>query len=252
VRLLAALIAALIVVGACGRVSFDPLGPRDADNAGEAADASRLGVGLRLWLEMETDPGTGPIIDSAANHAVACNGACPTIVAGVRGKAYQFASEQLVVTYRNDLDTTNSFSAAIWMRLDNYAAPCCSCGFAKPVGTADYDTFAMCVDSASHTTYINTDMITGFQGLAGPVMPLGEWHHVTLSWDKVTKRLYFDGSLQASTSPITFASDGNDIRIGADNGNAMAADFHWSGALDDVRFYDRALSPDEVAQLAAP
>ena len=73
-----------------------------------------------------------------------------------------------------------------------------------------------------------------------------EWHHVGLSYDGATVRLYADGVEVASgarawNTTITVARIGRQVN--------EAPEF-WDGRIDDVRLYNQALSQGEMAGLA--
>jgi hypothetical protein len=92
----------------------------------------------------------------------------------------------------------------------------------------------------------------GSSGLSAPIPSLGVWHHVVGTWDGATMRLYVDGAEVASRA---FAGpnqyDSSPVVIGADNDNAdNLPDDGWDGLIDDVRIYNRALTQDEIRELA--
>ncbi|UCF16885.1 MAG: LamG domain-containing protein, partial [Phycisphaerales bacterium] len=71
------------------------------------------------------------------------------------------------------------------------------------------------------------------------------WHHICLTYDGTTARLYADGILVASEAktwdlPLSRAHIGRQVN--------NAAEF-WNGLVDDVRIYSRVLTPDEIAQV---
>ena len=72
------------------------------------------------------------------------------------------------------------------------------------------------------------------------------WHHICLTYDGSTARLYADGIEVASASK-TWNLALNRAHIGRQVNNA--AEF-WDGTIDDVRIYDYALSPAEIRKLA--
>jgi len=76
----------------------------------------------------------------------------------------------------------------------------------------------------------------------------GHWHLVTATYDGSFQRLYVDAILMNS-SPITgnITSNSNATLIGRDT--TSATNFNFSGSLDDVRIYNRALSASEISQL---
>ena len=69
----------------------------------------------------------------------------------------------------------------------------------------------------------------------------GAWHRVGLVWDGANRMLYADDVLVASdTQPKLAGSDGS-LVIGC--GAYMVPDTHWTGLIDDIRIYNRAVKP---------
>jgi len=69
------------------------------------------------------------------------------------------------------------------------------------------------------------------------------WHRVGVVWDGAHRYLYLDGTEVAKdTSPFStgFRSDGG-LYFGT--GNNLDAGSFWSGLIDDVRIYNRAVTP---------
>ena len=79
----------------------------------------------------------------------------------------------------------------------------------------------------------------------------GQWHHVGLVYDldSLHRRLYVDGILVAEDPTIVSGvpSDGG-LHIGASND--LDAGTFFFGLIDDIRIYNVALNPDEIASLA--
>jgi hypothetical protein len=75
---------------------------------------------------------------------------------------------------------------------------------------------------------------------------IGVWHHVTLTYDGATARLYADG-IEVASAVKAWSLVRSRARIGQ-----QVNEFNefWDGAVDDVRIYNHALSPEEVAGLA--
>jgi hypothetical protein len=82
----------------------------------------------------------------------------------------------------------------------------------------------------------------------------GGWHHVavtvqenaTISYPDVI--LYLDGTDDTrptiNTDPVFDLTAAEDVRIGS---RPAGNDRFFMGQIDDVRIYDRALSPEEIA-----
>ncbi len=80
-----------------------------------------------------------------------------------------------------------------------------------------------------------------------PVLPIDEWTHVAVTFDGTTARLYVDAQMTGEGA-FTFGSDPEAaVVFGASQGNGENP---FNGALDEVRIYDRALSPFEINHLA--
>ena len=75
------------------------------------------------------------------------------------------------------------------------------------------------------------------------------WHHVLYTYDGTTHRLYVDGTSAGSSNQGGFSGTVGHAFVGcyddAELGNEM-----YVGQLDDVRIYDRVLTPAEIARLA--
>ncbi|MFC6086848.1 LamG-like jellyroll fold domain-containing protein [Sphaerisporangium aureirubrum] len=74
-------------------------------------------------------------------------------------------------------------------------------------------------------------------------LPLDTWSHIATTYDGTKLRFYVDGDL-AAESDLTgsLREDGGPFRIG---GNSVWGE-HFSGAVDEVRVYDRALPEAEI------
>jgi hypothetical protein len=236
----------------------DPVGSApdasgDADAAIDAPDAAipPIPAGASLRLQMETDPAV-MIIDAAGGHTVSCStGSCPSRVPGKHGNGYQFSSHQLRVSYAADLDPSLGYTVSAWVRLDDYPI-LFACSVCKPWGGvgSDSDSYCMCVNGATMKDYFYS---TGPGPLSddassATVFPRAAWHHLAMTWDAQTqiKTGYVDGRVVA-TSTVAISFDTDDLVIGADN---LPANYFWTGAIDDVVVYSRALACNELAQLA--
>ena len=74
-----------------------------------------------------------------------------------------------------------------------------------------------------------------------------EWHHIGLTYDGTMARLYADGIEVVASVKTGWNLVPNRAHIGRQVNDI--AEF-WDGAVDEVRLYDTALSPEEIAWLA--
>ena len=71
----------------------------------------------------------------------------------------------------------------------------------------------------------------------------GEWHRVGLTWDGSTRTLFADGVEVAKGTQSTLAGSGGGLYIGAGSAGRGEPGSFWSGLIDDIKIYDRALTP---------
>ncbi len=69
----------------------------------------------------------------------------------------------------------------------------------------------------------------------------GQWHRVGLAWDGANRILYVDDAEVARDSQGAPMVSAGGFYIGA--GSALAPGSFWSGLIDDVRLYSRAVQP---------
>jgi hypothetical protein len=69
------------------------------------------------------------------------------------------------------------------------------------------------------------------------------WHHVAVTYDGATLKLYLDGQLEGSkaTSVLNTTLDANGLTIGLRPGVSV-----WNGKLDEVQIFNRALTQAEI------
>lgn len=85
----------------------------------------------------------------------------------------------------------------------------------------------------------------GFGGPTSPIVfgsshvPDNQWHHLVGTYSNASWKMYIDSVVKSSSSTTAITQSSADIFIGK----------NFNGKIDDIRFYDRALSPLEVQQL---
>ena len=77
--------------------------------------------------------------------------------------------------------------------------------------------------------------------LSQTVITDGNWHRIGFVWDGSQRMLYVDDiEVATDTQNLLTGSDGG-LHIGA--GKNLEPSSFWSGLIDDVRIYDRAVTP---------
>lgn len=75
-----------------------------------------------------------------------------------------------------------------------------------------------------------------------------QWHHIVFVWTGSSGSAYVDGAVETLTGTLTKTTQNgvNRCDIGSFEGIAGTG---WTGGIDDVRVYSRALTADEAAML---
>jgi hypothetical protein len=87
-------------------------------------------------------------------------------------------------------------------------------------------------------------------GVDTGLIDLDVWTHVAAVWDGVTMKLYKNGAEVASLDKGGTLSTNPDANVAIGNQPVGTDSRPWDGQIDDVRLYDRGLSPEEVLELA--
>jgi hypothetical protein len=140
-----------------------------------------------------------------------------------------------------------AFTLSFWARLNNPSGSLQG-GIAKGYifGSPSEYSYKMDFDSGYVWPAITNTSDTAF-GTNGPIGD-GNWHMWSMTVGDGILCMYRDGTPGGScsyTGPIDYEKSRNNFIIGArDNGL-----YSFDGKIDDVRFYDRALTPEEIQQL---
>ena len=77
----------------------------------------------------------------------------------------------------------------------------------------------------------------------------GQWHHIAVSFDGTTSRLYLDGVFEASSIPAALSSSTSPMYVGRSD-NFSTINEEWDGLIDELRIYNRVMAADEIQQHA--
>ena len=83
----------------------------------------------------------------------------------------------------------------------------------------------------------------GYPLISESVITDDDWHHIGFAWDGARRRLYVDYAevIRDGNALAGLESADGGLYFGAAK-TLTAAEF-WSGLIDDVRIYDRAITP---------
>lgn len=78
----------------------------------------------------------------------------------------------------------------------------------------------------------------------------GKWHHVAATYDGSTISIYVDGVLDTSTNATgTIVGNDQPIDIGSDSQPPPGHNYTFTGELDEVSIYNRALTSCEIQEI---
>lgn len=96
-----------------------------------------------------------------------------------------------------------------------------------------------------YSTY--AEVYFGGQNVTGPTLTAGEWVHLVAIAGNGRVKIYKNGTQTTDTALTGTIDGGSSILALASNSSPGS---YFGGNMDDVRVYNRALSPDEVKQLS--
>ncbi len=220
---------------------------READGSGSDAPDLPPGTpgltGLAYW---PADEGSGTVAADQVGDADLTLRPGASWTAGVSGSALAFdGAGGHAETDGPVLDTSGSFTAAAWVKLDRVNGWLTAVGQDGPVQSAFFLQKTADTNRFSFST-------AGGRALSDFVPVADRWYHLTGMRDAATgtHTLYVDGVEQSSFSQCLNPDSEGPLSIGRARFGGNDVDF-WPGAVDDVRVWDRALSAEEVAEIAA-
>jgi hypothetical protein len=98
--------------------------------------------------------------------------------------------------------------------------------------------------------YLRNGVITFYTGQQdltfGTALPAGTWAHVALVYNSGVLRAYVNGVQQGPDRAATLANVTAALQVGAWMPSANQNSDYWSGTIDEVRVYGRALGVPEI------
>ena len=213
---------------------------------------SRIPSGLvGYWSLNGPDITANDITDVSGNSNRGGLFAGATSTATVIGKVgqgfYLNDAPYIKVADSTSLDFGDSFSYALWLKRDRTGVSpyeiLVSKGANSPVlsitGTGDTaevrDRLSLCKHSGACVATSTIKILDS------------EWHHIALTKSGATTKLYIDAVDRTGTvTDATMESNSSALHIGAES---PVAGEEFKGTIDEIRVYNRAITPAEVFQL---
>ncbi len=203
----------------------------------------RLDSGLAGYWPLDNGSGTSATDGSVnASNGTLTNG--PTWTIGQIGGAVNFdGTDDYIVSSSSINFASLSFTVAGWAKRTSTGTYDIILGNGTYSGDSTVLQFGFNNLDKLMCSFFANDLATSL------TYTDSNWHHWVCAYNATTnfRAIYLDGVLVASdTAPIDYLGSGV-IYLGDDSGVGSSGSF--SGQLDELRIYNRALSTDEISQL---
>jgi len=165
---------------------------------------------------------------------------------GNAGKAAYFnGSARIAVSNAAAFNSSGGFSVAFWAKNENNPLINEETVFFKHTPGRDVHVYFTAQNKLTLQTANTSNVYNATTEPNGTT--LNEWHHYASIYDGSNQKLYIDGILviEKATS-IAPSWTGGTVEIGSFTGTTM-----YKGTLDDLTYFARAITPNEIAVLAA-
>jgi hypothetical protein len=191
------------------------------------------------------DDGSGTtVMDSTGGRNGTRNG--PTWTTGKVSGALNFdgVDDYVSVANASAFQVTRAITIAGWVRATTWpSGTTVACLLRK--GEDNPNNWELSVCNGKPEFLLEGYDDSGIKGTS--VLPNNQWVHLAATWDGSTGKVYVNGVLNSSAART--ASIGTDTRPVYLGGRVGATDV-VPGKVDEVRFYNRALTAAEIAELA--
>lgn len=216
----------------------------------EFSHTVRVSLGSDLVGEWKFDDQLDPTQDGSGggnNGSLLPNGSEPVYVGGVFGKALEFyGADYVEVADNTDLSNIKAgLTISYWVK--------------RTIDSGGYhvlkqDAFGALKDTGGNNFGFWTSHVGGAEyfNIVTDKISLNDFHSVVLIWRPGNKKIYVDAKLVGektdSRNDYLLQSGSNSIFIGNSQGWHAS---NFSGILDEVQLYSRALSMSEIQRLYA-
>jgi hypothetical protein len=205
---------------------------------------------LILYFSFDDEP-----VDEAMDHSQYRNNGTvegsPQSVVGQFGSALMFdaSDDQIVVPTNAMLDIETEITMMLWaMPGPNLTADWRNLVGKSPTNVLGNTTFSYSVRTDNSGALRFSLNLGSWQYVLGPTLEEDTWYHITGTYDGTQLILYVDGESVGTTEASgTINVTPDPVCIGnLVNAAGASQNEFWSGVIDEVRIWDRALEADEV------
>ncbi len=152
------------------------------------------------------------------------------------------------IPHDDKLNLTAGFTISFWLKTDylsdSHANTIISKGLAS---TTNYviDMYKPSSGGGLRFFGYENGFVKGITDPSGPSLADGIWHHIACTFDGTIWTIYSNGQIYKSkTQPCSLTASSQTLQFGARQATA-----NYTGMIDEIRLYDRALTLEEIAQI---
>jgi Tfp pilus assembly protein PilX len=195
---------------------------------------------------LDSASGTTAIDTIAARNGTLNSGPTWTSGRNAGGLRFDGFDDFVEIPNASAFQVTTSLTVAGWIRQTSaFPTGTFVCTILRK-GDGNPNNWQLCLTNGRVEFVLENGDGSGVQG--NTVLSTNTWHHVAATWDGANVRVYVNGVLD-NTPVARTAAIGTDTRPVYLGGRVGATDI-TTGVLDDVRFYSRALTAEEISGLA--
>jgi len=203
--------------------------------------------GLVGWWKLDETSGTTAADSSGNDNDGTLVNMDPATdwIGGQVGGALDFDGANDYVNCGNDssLDITDEITIAFWINTDDSGN-----NEDNPYVIKSDNTYAIKHKTNNNIEFYIYDGVRYATWYSVDSSFNGQWHHVAGTYDGSVLNLYVDGELK-DTANHTGSINTDTYNLNIARNSEITSRF-YDGAIDDVRIYNRALGPEEIAGLA--
>jgi Concanavalin A-like lectin/glucanases superfamily len=247
-------VIAMLAIAGCGRLGFDAQSaptqtPPDSGAVStptiDALAAPTSGL-IAYWSFDDYAASDAMAIDTVGGNTATCSGACPELATGVVGNGVKFDGAASCMSVPSMAGWNDPmFTVSAWTS---------GAAMGGPVVVHESDNACpspemQVENSALGLIQLNTtDSTHNLAWMTTPIADPSQWHLVAVTWDGTTQSVYVDGQCACSVvPPLKPLLHNAELSIGCYPDQAT----YFTGAIDEIRIYNRQLAGDELATMYA-
>ena len=217
-------------------------------NSNHSKSQIDLTKGLVLHLDLDST-----LLDSSPfnNNAIAF-GAIPAIDRfGCSLSAFYFdgVDDYIQIPHDTSLSFVDQYTLMAWVNQETTNFPSGGRRIIDKHHMSTGDGYAMITATPHPANWIHAISIKS--GVSSKPIVNNTWQHLAIVWDKGIVDIYIDGQLDKRTNVSSTSTKINSnswpVYLGTAQSNGVpAGDHFWHGALDDVRLFNRPLTPLDI------